>query len=107
MPVKFAPCDFTPGGLKVVRIFKQAVELLPGEERQAFMRYKNSFIEEGIEKGRQANLDVLRKGLKLMLTARFGLRADALVNRLAQLDLAALDKLSSQMDADADFDELI
>ena len=70
------------------------------------MRYKNSFIEEGIEKGRQESTDVFRRGLKMMLTARFGQRADALVNRLSQLDPAALDKLSRQLDAGADFDEL-
>ena len=89
-----------------VRIFKEAVELLPGEERQAFMRYKNSFIEEGIEKGRLEGIELLRRGLKLVLTTRFGPKADSLVDRLSQLEFDALDKLQTQLEAGADLDEL-
>ena len=93
-----------------VRIFKQAVELLPGEERRAFMRYTNSFIEEGrlegIEEGRREGLEFFRKGLKLMLTARFGQRANFLVNRLSQFDREALEKLHTQLDDGADINEL-
>ena len=78
------------------------------------MRYTNSYIEEGIakgrlegiEEGRRESLAIVRKNLKLVLTTRFGQRADALVNRLSQLDLDALDKLQILLDARADFDEL-
>ena len=42
----------------------------------------------------------------MVIETRFGPRADSLVVRLAQLDLDALDKLSKQLDAGSDLDQL-
>jgi len=93
-----------------VRIFEQDVETLPQEERQAVMRITTSWKEEGrqegLEEARRESLDRLRKSLKLVLAARFGAQADALIERLPQMDTAALDTLLDQLTAGADLREL-
>lgn len=101
-----------------VRIFDQGVEKLPQEERQAVMRITTSWKEEGRHEGqlegrqqgrlegRQEGLEQLRLSLKLVLSARFGERANAHIDRLAELDSAALDALLSKLQAGHDLKDL-
>ncbi|ODT71186.1 hypothetical protein ABS71_08220, partial [bacterium SCN 62-11] len=110
-----------------VRIFNQDVENLPQKERQAVMRITTSWKEEGRQEGlhegrqeglhegrqegrhegRQEGLDQLRLSLGLVLTARFGEKANSLVGRLSQLDFSELDRLLGQLHAGTDLEDLV
>lgn len=98
-----------------MRIFDHEVETtLSEEERQGMMRITTSWKEEGrlegreegIAIGRQHNLVQLRQTVKLLLAARFGEQASALIERLPQLDSAALDRFVDQLSAGADLNDL-
>ncbi len=98
-----------------MRIFDQEVETtLSEEERQGMMRITTSWKEEGrlegreegIAIGRRHNLVQLRQTVKLLLAARFGEQANALVERLHQIESPALDRLIDQLSAGAELNDL-
>lgn len=62
--------------------------------------------EEGIAIGRRHNLVQLRQTVKLLLAARFGEQANALVERLHQIESPALDRLIDQLSAGAELNDL-
>ena len=74
------------------------------------MRITTSWKEEGRlegrEEGREEVLVRLRQTLELLLTARFGERAAALIARLPQLDHVSLDRLVDQLTAGAELCDL-
>ena len=98
-----------------MRIFDHEVETtLSEEERQSMMRITTSWKEEGRLEGREEGIVVgreevlvrLRQTLELLLTARFGERAAALIARLPQLDHTALDRIVDQLRAGTELSEL-
>ena len=110
-----------------MRIFDHEVETtLSEEERQGMMRITTSWKEEGrlegraegreegiaagreegIAMGRQQNLVQLRQTVKLLLAARFGEQANALIERLPQLDSPVLDRLIDQLSSNAELSDL-
>ena len=106
-----------------MRIFDYEVETtLSEEERQGMMRITTSWKEEGrlegrqegiaagreegIAIGRQQNLVQLRQTVKLLLAARFGKQATALIERLPQLDSPVLDRLIDRLSSNAELSDL-
>lgn len=79
------------------------------------MRFSTSWEEIGYKKGRaegkaegkaEGQSEGLRRGLELTLKSRFGASAEPVLERLAELDLAGLEKLYKQLARNSDLSEI-
>ena len=94
-----------------MRIFDQTLESLPVDERKTVMSYTTSWEEQGIKRGLEMGLqrgreEGLRSGLEVALQRLFGERAQRLLERLKNCDLARLERLQERLAAGAELDEM-
>ena len=102
-----------------MRIFDQTLESLPVDERKTVMSYTTSWEEQGIKRGlemglqrgreeglEQGRAQGLRSGLDVALQRLFGERAQRLLERLKNCDLARLERLQERLAAGGELDEL-